>query len=67
MTNETDHLLWLLAHEPRLSEEEITQAYTKYLPRVGNSFEVDWSTVNRAIIDRFSMAAFKRIKKVAWE
>lgn len=27
----------------------------------------DWPTVNRAIIDRWSLAALKRIKELAWK
>ena len=58
----TEHLLWLVAHEPRLFEDEIAQGYAKYL----GDESTDWGAVNRAVIARFSMTALQRIKKQAW-
>ena len=58
----TEHLLWLIDHDPRLFQEEIAQAYAKYL----RDESTDWPAVNRAIAARWSRAGLKRIKQMAW-
>ena len=49
--------------DDRMKRFDVAQTYAMAL----DSDEVDWSLVNREIIDRWSMSGLKWIKEKAWK
>ena len=49
---------------PEMKQPDIALTYALALR---SSAHVDWSAVNRAIIERWSVSGLERIKKLAWK
>ena len=61
-----DIMTTLLRHigDQRIHQSEVADAYAMALV---SSEATDWPKVNRAIIDRWSLAGLKRVKRLAWK
>lgn len=49
--------------DPRMTRDDVAQTYAFGLRQPDS---MDWSTVNKAIIERWSLSALKHIKERAW-
>lgn len=65
MTFEITHVEQIIENEIRQGAIQKVIAQT-YALAIKSSYPTDWQRVNRAIIDRWSMAGLERIKKLAW-
>lgn len=61
---DAEQRLLTLILDPGATKAAVSCAYAG---AIASPVEVDWPTVNRAIINRWSVASLIRIKKVAWE
>jgi hypothetical protein len=52
----------------RCSQREVAQTYRLAMASqdAGVDTEINWGTINQAIIDRWSLSGLERIKKMAW-
>ena len=51
--------------DPRMKQADIALTYAFALRQEPDN--TDWSTVNRAIVERWSMSGLSRIKALAWK
>ncbi len=58
----TPHLIREIAM-PEMKQRDIASTYGLALR---SSCETDWSTVNAAIVERWSVSGLERIKEAAW-
>lgn len=49
---------------PEIHQKDIAQSYALALR---SSEKIDWAVINKAIIDRWSMAGLKKIKTMAYD
>lgn len=49
--------------DPDMTRDDVAASYALAL---SSSEEIDWATINRAILSRWSMSALKYIKERAW-
>ena len=50
---------------PEMHQRDIAKTYALAI-RSSDSKTMDWSKVNKAIVDRWSLSGLKRIKGMAW-
>ena len=49
-----------------IKQKDIAQTYA-FLLKDPDAGDLDWRTINQAIIDRWSVSGLERIKKMAWD
>lgn len=63
MTAEVEAMVLRVIGDPKSTQRDVGLAYSAL---VGDT-TVDWWTLNTAIIERWSVAGLKRVKKFAWD